>query len=86
MEVFLVSLSEIAPKVSKQSWNPLVPLPISCYPVTHYFCMVNCGLLFILLQASVIKLLQFFFVNRFHCDSYAISDCNSLIIISTRNN
>ena len=61
--------------------------------ITHFLlpsylllCMANCGLLFILLQASVIKLLQFFFVDRFHCDSYAISDCNSLIIISTRNN
>ena len=35
--MFLVSLCEIASKVSKQSWNHLVPLPISCYPVTCYF-------------------------------------------------
>ena len=35
-EVLWISLVEIAPKTSKKSCNYLVPLPISCYSVTHY--------------------------------------------------
>ena len=70
LEVLWISLVEIAPKAC---YSLLITLCGKLWPLVH------------IILSQLYKAITIFFVNGFH-DNYAISDPNSLIIISTKMN